>query len=441
VSYPGNFMDAQQAARAFHEHGMLAALVTGMVLDDSSLLMRLGNRLPRQLGARFCRELRRRSITQVPRSLVVSYPALEALRTVLARYIRNPIYADMAWDVRSHRFDRTVARRHLDGIELVYAFDYTARHTFEEAGRRGIARILALPSRDSKEFEAIRQREMSRFPELLSRHERYFADRFARRYERRRAELTLADLIVANSDVTKSSHVRAGADPTRIVVVPLAAPPPIEAIAKPADDIPGALSVVWAGGLTLGKGGHHFLDAWRALAAGRQAQARVYGHIGLPEKAMRPSPQGLELMGSVPQADLLQVFASADILVFPTLSDGFGMVVTEAFSRGLPVITTDQAGASALVQHGRNGLIVPAADATALADALRWCLDNRRALYAMRFQALATARRWQWPDYRRELLAKIAKGLCSAGFPAGHLLQQGGHITGPVCAAGIASAS
>src|SRR6516165_7103818 len=135
VSYPGNFMEAQQAARAFHEHGMLAALVTGMVFDDGDSLFRLSGRLPHWLGARIRRELRRRSITQVPSSLVVSYPGLEALRTVLSRYIGNPIYADMAWDARSRRFDRTVARRHLDGIDLVYAFEYTALHTFEEAGR------------------------------------------------------------------------------------------------------------------------------------------------------------------------------------------------------------------------------------------------------------------------------------------------------------------
>jgi glycosyltransferase involved in cell wall biosynthesis len=94
------------------------------------------------------------------------------------------------------------------------------------------------------------------------------------------------------------------------------------------------------------------------------------------------------------------------------------MVVTEAFSRGLPVITTDKAGASDLIEHGWNGLIIPAADSAALVDALRWCLDNREALYQMRFHALETARRWQWLDYRRMLIAKITEGLGRAGYAA-----------------------
>ena len=101
--------------------------------------------------------------------------------------------------------------------------------------------------------------------------------------------------------------------------------------------------------------------------------------------------------------------------MFPTLSDGFGLVVAEAMAHGLPVITTDQAGAADLVTPD-NGLIVPAADPRALADALQWCLDNRDRLQAMRFHALETARRRQWPDFRRDLIAALEKGLRRAGY-------------------------
>ena len=106
---------------------------------------------------------------------------------------------------------------------------------------------------------------------------------------------------------------------------------------------------------------------------------------------------------------------SADVLVFPTLSDGFGMVVAEAMAHGLPVITTDQAGAADLVSPD-NGLIVPAADAQALAHALQWCLDNRDRLHTMRFHAFETARRRQWPHFRHDLIAALERGLRRAGY-------------------------
>jgi glycosyltransferase involved in cell wall biosynthesis len=417
VSYPGNFMDAQQAARAFHERGALAAFVTGLVFNETSVT-RLSAHLPKHLKERITKELERRAITQVPPGMIVSYPWFEALRTALSRIARNPVYADMAWDVSSHRFDRNVARRHLDSVQAVHAFEYTARFTFEQARRRGIATILAMPSIDSKEFDEIKAREESRFPELKTRHDRYFANRFAMRYQRRRVEIALADLIVANSEVTKKSHIRGGADPAKIAVVPLAAPRPIDAIVKPSTDLSRPLAIVWASNVSLRKGAHYFLEAWRVLRAGKHARASIYGSILVPERTLSPIPKGIEMMGSVPQRDLFSAFERADVLVFPTLADGFGLVITEAFSRGLPVITTDKAGGSDLIEHGRNGLIIPAADSAALADALRWCLDNREALYQMRFHALETARRWQWRDYRRMLIAKIAEGLGRAGYAA-----------------------
>ena len=142
VSYPGNFMDAQQAARAFHERGALAAFVTGLVVDDRNIGRRLGAAcLPANLNRRVERELRRRAITEISPDLIVSYPWLEILRTTLSRFSGNPIWADIAWDLLSHNFDRTVARRHLDGIQVVHGFEYTARYTFERAKDEGIAEV------------------------------------------------------------------------------------------------------------------------------------------------------------------------------------------------------------------------------------------------------------------------------------------------------------
>ena len=408
-------MHAQQAARAFHERCALSAFVTGLAFDQGSLT-RLTGIFPSPLNERVAKELQRRAITEVPGNLVDSRICLETLRALLSRFVRNPIYADMAWDLSSHRFDRYVAKRHLKDIQAVCAFEYTARYTFEEARRRGVATILALPSLDSQEFEHIKLREAARYPELQEKHEKYFAARFPARYARRRAEIKLADVIVANSEVTRLSHIRAGTDPAKIVAVPLASPAAIEVVSKRESDLNGPLRVVWAGNVSIGKGAHYFIDAWRTLNMQNRARACVYGSIALPDRILRPTPEGIDFKGSVPRQDLLRVFETADVLVFPTLSDGFGMVVTEAFSRGLPVITTDKAGASALVEQGRNGLIIPAADAAALAEALRWCLDNRGALYQMRFDALATARRWQWIDYRRALIAKITDGLRRAGY-------------------------
>ena len=63
-----------------------------------------------------------------------------------------------------------------------------------------------------------------------------------------------------------------------------------------------------------------------------------------------------------------------------------------------------------------NGIVIPAADAAALQDALRWCLDDRERLAFMRHAALDTARRRQWSHYRRDLVAALDVGLRNAGY-------------------------
>jgi glycosyltransferase involved in cell wall biosynthesis len=75
---------------------------------------------------------------------------------------------------------------------------------------------------------------------------------------------------------------------------------------------------------------------------------------------------------------LRELYEAADVLVLPSIAtatfrEPWGLVVNEAMSRGLPVIASDAVGAVAggLVRDGRNGLVVPAGDAEALAAAMR----------------------------------------------------------------------
>ena len=123
----------------------------------------------------------------------------------------------------------------------------------------------------------------------------------------------------------------------------------------------------------------------------------------LPDDLVADLPQSITVRPTIPRSELNAHYNCADVLVFPTLADGFGMVVTEAFANGLPVITTSRAGAADFVRHGENGLIVEAASAVALADSIEWCLGNRTTLAKMRDAARATAASWQWSDYRRAL--------------------------------------
>jgi glycosyltransferase involved in cell wall biosynthesis len=83
------------------------------------------------------------------------------------------------------------------------------------------------------------------------------------------------------------------------------------------------------------------------------------------------------------------------------------MVVSEALSRGLPVITTANAGAADLIDEGRNGFLVPPRNAEALSERLAWCLENPWEIETMRKAALDKALQWSWTDFRWKLRSQL----------------------------------
>jgi glycosyltransferase involved in cell wall biosynthesis len=415
LAYPGNMAHAQHSARALVEAGALQAFVTTFVCRKDGVLSSLLARLPFEAAKRANRQLARRAIEQVPSHLVHSYPMWEMLRSGAAMSGAGPVVTDLVWDRMIRSFDALVARRYVPQTLSIHAFESAALAAFERAEQEGGARILHVPSLDGKQFEEIQQCEKRNWKELVGPNDGYFDAKFACRYDRRQREIALADVIIANSCLTARSHIASGADPAKTFVCPLGAPPPIAEVRVTPQQKNLPLSVIWAGPFSLRKGAHYLLDAWKLLNAKSAAILNIYGELVLPDRVLASATAGIVYHGSVPQAQLFNAFEEADILVFPTLSDGFGMVVVEAMARGLPVITTNQAGAADLVTE-RNGLIVPAADPKALADAFRWCLDNRERLQEMRLPALETARGRQWSHFRRDLIAALTTGLSRAGY-------------------------
>src|SRR6202043_3652117 len=91
----------------------------------------------------------------------------------------------------------------------------------------------------------------------------------------------------------------------------------------------------------------------------------------LAQQAGRISPGTVCFPGFAQREDLAALYALADLLVLPTHSDPWGLVVNEAMACGLPIIVTSVAGCSAdLVEDGWNGYVVPPRDVEKLSMAI-----------------------------------------------------------------------
>ncbi len=392
----------QQVARSLDEAGALERFITTVRDDPQSLRQRLACRVGRLVGRDLAAQFHRRKITEIPLAKVEMHPWGELLRLASGTVDRSGRLTDFVWDHTERGFDRLVARRVTRALGAVYGYEYSSLATFRRAKEMGVRVVYDVPAPESRFVHALLQAEMDKFPELRTAYHRYTAAREDTRTARRRAEWASADLILVNSHFTKNSYARAGLDCTKVRVAALGAPPPIARdAALSSGTTTEPLTLLWAGTFSIRKGAHYLIDAWRTGNFGRHARLRIFGAIGLPERVLRPLPDGVEIHGSIPRTELLEHYRGADALIFPTLCDGFGLVATEAWSRGVPVITTDRAGAADLLQPKKNGLLICAGDSAAIAGAIDWCLGHRAELRAMRAAALATAAGWQWSNYRQ----------------------------------------
>jgi glycosyltransferase involved in cell wall biosynthesis len=129
------------------------------------------------------------------------------------------------------------------------------------------------------------------------------------------------------------------------------------------------------------KGVPELLEAWRASGLGPPGDALAL--VGEPSDDDGALPAGVTRAGHLAPTALRNFYAGSDVLVMSAIQtrdflEPWGLVANEAMHQRLPVIATTAVGAAAggLVRHERNGLVVPAGDAAALAGALRRLRDD-----------------------------------------------------------------
>ena len=101
----------------------------------------------------------------------------------------------------------------------------------------------------------------------------------------------------------------------------------------------------------------------------------------------------------------------ADVFVFPSLVEGFGMVLTEAMACGIPIITTPNTAGPDIITDGVEGFIIPVRDVEALKEKLEWCYEHPEELAEMGKAARKKAEQLTWNLYRQRLASKVQQVL------------------------------
>ncbi len=392
------------AAIALSESTLLHEIITTLAYNPNGKTAQLINKLPKAIGDRLTTELERRIWTVPNTGTIRSHASRELLR--LALTLSN-LYQPLKLDRRSlidwvyAALDQHAAHHHLDNLDAIYAYEDEAATTFEIAKQRGIQCFYDLPIPYYQTSQRIQAEEADHFPDLKSAMSAIQEPTW--KLERKQREIELADHIFVASSMTERSLIDAGVPKDKITVIPYGAP---VHYFRPQQKTDSSFRVIYAGRLSPRKGAHYLLQAWKGLKL-PNAELMIVGSNMMPESWFAAYQDLCRHVPSVSHMALNQYYSAANVLVFPSLVEGFGLVLTEAMACGIPVITTPNTAGPNLITDGVEGFIVPIRDVEALKTKLEWCYQHPKELAEMGRAARLKAEKITWERYREKLIQKV----------------------------------
>jgi glycosyltransferase involved in cell wall biosynthesis len=132
------------------------------------------------------------------------------------------------------------------------------------------------------------------------------------------------------------------------------------------------VKVFFSGNLRIRKGAHWLPDIARKL----NRNIHIFYTQGLRAKSSLPPAPNLDSIGTVPFEHMPDRYNQMDILLMPTVREGFGLSVAEAMACGLPVVASDCSSLPELIDHGKGGFLCPVGDVDSFAEKINLLAEN-----------------------------------------------------------------
>lgn len=308
----------------------------------------------------------------------------------------------LSYEVNDWLMRRMARECHSPAVTAVHSYEDASLGPFQEAKKLGKACIYDMPIGYYPAWEQTQAKLAHDFsgwlPATGLSSSKYVRPR------QKRDEMDLADVVLVPSSFVEKT-IRDHFPDKKIARAPYGVDldfwHPTDAY-----QVNSPMRFIYAGQMSLRKGIPILLDAW-GKAGLADAHLDLVGTWQLAQDARARLPRGVTLWPQCSSEVLRERYQAADVFVFPSFFEGFGLVLLEAMACGLPAIGSD-ATAAPDVLNPSCGQVVKAGDVEELIAALQWFDRNRAALPDLRRAARGQAEKCTWDNYRHCVSAAVA---------------------------------
>lgn len=406
ISHPTGNANTRATLEGFHASGILKSFHTAIASYPDNVWGRI-SMLPG------LSEFGKRSFAPDLAPKTYTYPSKELGRMLATklgwkRFIAHEKGIFSVDQIYQH-LDRNVAAyiEKNDSIDAIYAYEDGAEMSFAAAKQQGLKCFYDLPIGYWRSMHRLLAEERTKNPEWAITLGG-FSDS-PEKLKRKDVELKLADVIYVASSFTKKTLEDYRGQLASVEVIPYGFPEVnTTRIYTPLQG--RKLKILYVGGLSQRKGISYVFDAVKGLE--NQVELTVVGRGNINEcPALKEALAKHTYIPALPHQKILELMAQQDVFVFPSLFEGFGMVITEAMSQGTPAITTNRTCGPDVITHGKDGWIVDTGSAKVIQDLLISILEKPQLLEKVGKAALEKAKSRPWSMYAQELTQSVLKNM------------------------------
>jgi glycosyltransferase involved in cell wall biosynthesis len=335
-------------------------------------------------------------VTVFTGDLLRPVPCEVKVHTTLARgKLRIPyklIGSKRAWSLHDYLVSRQI-EQNVGKIDIIHAWPQGALRTLKAASKVGIPTLLERCNAHTRfSYEAV-QKECERLGVALPPgHESAFNEKILERDEE---EFRSADRLLCPSEFVVKTFLERGFSQDRLarhiygfdekVYYPPTAPRPSGR----------GINALFVGVCAVRKGVHFALEAWLKSPAHREGTFSIAGEF-LPAYAQKLAPMlshgSVRVLGH--RDDVPELMRQSDILILPSLEEGFGLVCTEAMGSGCVPLVSD--ACTDICKHGENAMVHAVGDVETLSRHITMLHEDRTLLQRLRTAGLAARNQFTW---------------------------------------------